>query len=408
MKFLRVGMLLIAFSSVGLWASAQSSGSGGTASTDGTNSASNSQSGASVNYTNNSVSTIPPMLLGSVPGVAGETIPGQAVQNGEWGGFDPAIYRCWTDPYMKAMSKGISKKFVHYQVAEKLSQSGRAVCLIPWWPETGSWDGDRVVATADVYGEPFHPVVPYLALALRILSEKSGSDRCAVARQTMDELLTINSARGLGAQASGTMQPGGNPTGMNAVLGLYHGKSTTGVVEYPHFRIVCLNEGSYDLPPSLRPKRAIVAPRPPTPPERPAPESPKPQPTPQPIIPPVTSRASECQAPSFLVLFDFDKSIVRPKYFGEIGAAVQWVASHPECTLEIRGNTDTVGTQGYNAALGLRRAKAVFDIMKAQGGEAVSQHVQVVSAGKEYPIPGNATASRRAILRVLTDPNSKH
>ncbi len=413
MKALRNVLLLLVFSSVGLWASAQSSGSGSTATGSGTNASSNSgansNSGSSAVITNNSVSNIPPMMISTVPGVAGETIPGQAVNNGDLGGFNHDVYRVWTRAYLKAMAKGVSKKSVQYQIAEKLPTSGRDVRLLTWWPEAGIWPGDEVIAVADVYGNPRHPEIPYLAKALLILSEKSNSNRCAVAYQSMNTLLTENSAHGIGAQGSGTLLPGGNAAGMNAVIGWYNGKSTTGIVPYPHYRVMCLNDGSYDLPPSLRPAEPQTnnhAASVPAPAPQPAPEQSQPQPEPQPAAPPVAVAAPECQGNPFLVLFAFDKWVVQPKYLGEVNQAAQWIVTHPECTLEINGNTDTVGTADYNAALGLKRAQAVLNAMVAIGGQAVSQRVVIASSGKKYPVPNDPTASRRAILKVVTDPAS--
>ena len=413
-KVLRAVLLILVFSSVGLWASAQSSGSGSTATGSGTNASSNSgansNSGASSNSSivNNSISNVPPQLLNGLAPL-GETIPGQAVNNGDLGGFNHDVYRVWTHAYLKAMSKGVSKKSVQYQIAEKLPTAGRDVRLLTWWPEAGVWPGDEVVAVADVYGEPRHPEIPYLAKALLILSEKSNSDRCAVAYQPMNGLLTDNSARGIGAQGAGTLLPGGNPTGMNAVIGWYHGTSMTGIVPYPHYKVICLNDGSYDLPPSLRPpepKKDNNTASTPAPAPTPVPEQPKPQPEPQPVAPPVAVAAPECQGTPFLVLFAFDKWAVQPKYLSEIHQAARWVLANPGCTLEINGNTDMVGTADYNAALGLKRAQAVLNAMVADGGQAISQRVEITSSGKKYPIPNNAAASRRAILRVVTDPTT--
>jgi outer membrane protein OmpA-like peptidoglycan-associated protein len=413
LKVSRSVLLLLVFSSVGLWASAQSSGSGSAPSGSGTNSSSdsgaNSNSGASVNYTNNSVSNVPPMMISTVPGVAGETIPGQAVNNGDLGGFNHDVYRVWTKAYLKAMSKRVSKKSVQYQIAGKLPTEGRDVRLLTWWPEAGIWPGDEVVAVADVYGELHHPEIPYLAKALLILSEQSNSDRCAVAYQSMNTLLTDNSARGIGAQGSGTLLPGGNPAGMNAVIGWYHGESKTGIVSYPHYRVICLNDGSYDLPPSLRPAEpqannhaaSTSAPAPVS-----VPEQSKLQPEPQPAVLPVAVAAQECQGTPFLVLFAFDKWAVQPKYLGEVHQAARWVVTHPGCTLEINGNTDTVGTVDYNAALGLKRAQEVLKVMVADGGKTVAQRVEIASSGKKYPVPNDAATSRRAILKVVTDPTS--
>jgi peptidoglycan-associated lipoprotein len=378
----------------------------------GTNSASQSKasssSGSSSNlsYTNNSVSEVPPMLLNSVPGAAGETIPGPVLPNGKPQGYAPPILANLPLSYLKAMGRGVKRRYIHYQLVGKVPERGRPMHLLHWSPYVGFWPGDRIIAVAVVRGRPFYPVEPYLMQALYEIARRTGTDRCSVIYQNLNQVLTINKASGIGGSGAGTGLPGGNATGFSFVFGHYHGQSGTGDVTYPLFRVVCLNDGPTGIPPSLRPS----PPPPPTPhvsarpPEEPQvivpqkPPVPMPAEQPQPSVQPPS--APSCDAPHFKVLFAFDKSTVSPHYLGEIRKAAAWVDGHPACRLVINGNTDAVGSRNYNLILGFNRALAVFRIMVADGGKTVAAHVRISTSGKTYAT-GNAANSRNAILEVL-------
>ena len=62
--------------------------------------------------------------------------------------------------------------------------------------------------------------------------------------------------------------------------------------------------------------------------------------------------------------------------------------------LELAGNTDSVGTQTYNQALGERRADAVFGYLRAKG--VAANRLNTVSHGKDRPVATNDTDAGRA------------
>ena len=63
------------------------------------------------------------------------------------------------------------------------------------------------------------------------------------------------------------------------------------------------------------------------------------------------------------------------------------------------GHTDDIGTESYNVALGLRRAKAVVDYLIAQGVDAGS--LQMESVGESEPQVPNDTPQNRALNRCV-------
>jgi outer membrane protein OmpA-like peptidoglycan-associated protein len=135
-------------------------------------------------------------------------------------------------------------------------------------------------------------------------------------------------------------------------------------------------------PPPPPPKPAPPPPPPPPPPPKPAPPPPPPPPPPkQPI--------------SFhSVYFDFDKSTLKPEAVAELDRAAKIMLDNPDVTLELQGNTDSIGTDSYNMKLGERRAKAVFDYLKSKG--VAANRLNTMSFGESKPEASNKTAEGRA------------
>ena len=96
-------------------------------------------------------------------------------------------------------------------------------------------------------------------------------------------------------------------------------------------------------------------------------------------------------------LFDFDKSAVKP----EGKAALDQVAAGIKgLKLEVViavGNTDSVGTDAYNLALGQRRAESVKAYLVSKGVPA--DRIYTESKGKSNPVATNATAEGRSLNR---------
>ena len=96
-------------------------------------------------------------------------------------------------------------------------------------------------------------------------------------------------------------------------------------------------------------------------------------------------------------LFDFDKSTVKPE--GKVALdklATQLKGIKIEVAIAV-GNTDSVGTDAYNMALGQRRAQAVKTYLVGQGLPA--DRIYTESKGKSNPVASNATAEGRALNR---------
>lgn len=94
------------------------------------------------------------------------------------------------------------------------------------------------------------------------------------------------------------------------------------------------------------------------------------------------------------VYFDFDKSDLRPDAKEELDKAAKTMLANPDVVLQLAGNTDSVGSEKYNQALGDRRAKAVFDYLRAKG--IAANRLEQVSYGKDRPVATNSTDEGRA------------
>jgi peptidoglycan-associated lipoprotein len=82
--------------------------------------------------------------------------------------------------------------------------------------------------------------------------------------------------------------------------------------------------------------------------------------------------------------FDFDKYAVRPEDGQILKGNARWLKANGGDLLLIEGHCDERGTEGYNLALGDRRAKAAMNYLIAQG--VAERRISVISYGKERPV----------------------
>ena len=96
-------------------------------------------------------------------------------------------------------------------------------------------------------------------------------------------------------------------------------------------------------------------------------------------------------------LFDFDKSAVKPEgkaTLDQVAAGIKGLKL--EVVIAV-GNTDSVGTDAYNLALGQRRAESVKAYLVSKGVPA--DRIYTESKGKSNPVATNATAEGRSLNR---------
>ena len=97
--------------------------------------------------------------------------------------------------------------------------------------------------------------------------------------------------------------------------------------------------------------------------------------------------------------FDFDKSYVKPYYNGLLGILKEFL-NEKDYNVGITGHTDSKGSDAYNMALGMRRAKAVKARL-IELGLSSSRIRGIDSKGESEPIATNETDEGRAQNRRI-------
>ena len=102
------------------------------------------------------------------------------------------------------------------------------------------------------------------------------------------------------------------------------------------------------------------------------------------------------------ITFAFNSSQLTPEMTAILDRQANFIRQFPEVRFKVFGHTDLVGSQGYNHALGLRRAKAVVNYL-VNKGISRSRLEAVVSYGKTRPLiqtSGPEERNRRTVTEV--------
>ena len=154
------------------------------------------------------------------------------------------------------------------------------------------------------------------------------------------------------------------------------------------FAAGCATEPAQPEPKPAPPPAPKPAP-PPAPKPAPAPAAEKPKPAPEkpkPVAEKVTFAAD--------VLFDFDKSVIKPEgrsKLDDISAKAKGV--NLEVVIAI-GHADSIGSDAYNQRLSVRRAESVKAYLVSKGIEA--NRVYTEGKGEKQPVADNKTRDGRA------------
>ena len=125
----------------------------------------------------------------------------------------------------------------------------------------------------------------------------------------------------------------------------------------------------------------------PEPKPAPPPAAPKPAPEkPKPVAEKITFAAD--------VLFDFDKSVIKPEGRSKLDdLAGKAKGVNLEVVIAI-GHADSIGSDAYNQKLSVRRAEAVKAYLQSKGVDA--KRVYTEGKGEKQPVADNKTAEGRA------------
>ncbi|WP_426035464.1 OmpA family protein [Cypionkella sp. TWP1-2-1b2] len=102
------------------------------------------------------------------------------------------------------------------------------------------------------------------------------------------------------------------------------------------------------------------------------------------------------------ITFAFNSSELTPEARATLAQQADWIRQFPEVRFRVYGHTDLVGSDAYNKALGLRRAKAAVRYLSSLGIGG-SRLEAVASFGKTRPViqtAGPEQRNRRTVTEV--------
>ena len=95
-----------------------------------------------------------------------------------------------------------------------------------------------------------------------------------------------------------------------------------------------------------------------------------------------------------LVEFDFNKAVVKPKYFKEIEKLTDVMKKYPDMQIVVEGHTDNIGSKQYNEKLSQKRAEAIKETMAKQF-KIGSARIKAIGYGFAKPVASNKTKEGR-------------
>ncbi|MFK5954346.1 MAG: OmpA family protein [Desulfobacterium sp.] len=97
------------------------------------------------------------------------------------------------------------------------------------------------------------------------------------------------------------------------------------------------------------------------------------------------------------LLFDFNKTDIKPEGFGELNGVVDILKKNPAMTISLQGHTDNVGSAAYNQKLSVKRANSAKDYLVNKG--ISSGRITCEGYGFTQPVATNTTDFGRSLNR---------
>lgn len=95
------------------------------------------------------------------------------------------------------------------------------------------------------------------------------------------------------------------------------------------------------------------------------------------------------------ILFDFDRTAIRPEFEAEVDRLGQYLQQHPDTAVVLSGYTDNVGPEAYNLDLSNRRAISVARYLTEKFGIS-EDRIILQWYGPLNPVADNASAEGRS------------
>jgi len=120
-------------------------------------------------------------------------------------------------------------------------------------------------------------------------------------------------------------------------------------------------------------------------PEPPPPEPPAPPPPPAPKKPLAVLKGAH---------FAFNSASLNPAAHAQLATTVATLKASPDIRVEVRGYTDSIGTQAYNMGLSKRRAESVKSFLVSEG--IAADRITTEGFGPANPVADNSTKEGQA------------
>ena len=208
--------------------------------------------------------------------------------------------------------------------------------------------------------------------------------------------MTKNQAALVGAATCGAMgAAGGAAIAHNGIQGKHRNEAAGAGIGAVSGALIC-GGLAYLLTeePKMAPKPAPPPPPPPPPPPAPKPKPAPPPPPPAKPKPAPTPRPVERTIILDDVLFDFDKSNIKPDAARILDRLVAFMSENKDKKAALAGHTDSIGTEAYNQRLSERRVNSVKDYVVKKGVD--DGRISGQGFGETKPIADNRTAEGRA------------
>ncbi|GAA0284974.1 OmpA family protein [Rhodovulum strictum] len=101
------------------------------------------------------------------------------------------------------------------------------------------------------------------------------------------------------------------------------------------------------------------------------------------------------------ITFAFDSAVLDGAARATLDRQAAWIARYPHVRFRVYGHTDLVGSDAYNKALGMRRARATVDYLVSRGIPRARLDA-VVSQGRTQPVIATS-APERLNRRTVTE-----
>lgn len=113
------------------------------------------------------------------------------------------------------------------------------------------------------------------------------------------------------------------------------------------------------------------------------------------LVAPAVLDEKKCFTVELKVEFDFDKSFIKRQYFKTLTEFGELVGAYPDHTVNLEGNTCSIGTDDYNMKLGQRRAESIRNFLLKYFGNIDPARLTTISHGESQPITDNETEKGR-------------